>query len=80
MKKELEAKVVLPNKRTQASERAKNAIFVPDELDLARDQSRLLCEFVANTFRGSRDISYKQKDHRLTAPKTKPFAVHCVWQ
>jgi len=43
-----------------------------------RDQALLPCEFRANPFSGSRDISYTNKKHRLTAPKTEPSAVHCV--
>jgi len=83
----LEAKDVLPNiNRTQAADRAENAVFCPCwpwpvtltfKLVRARDQARLLCEFGANPFSGFRDISYTKKKHRLTAPKTQPSAVHC---
>ena len=43
----------------------------------ARDQIRLRCEFGANPFSSSRDISYANKKSQ-TAPKTEPYAVHCV--
>ena len=55
---------VLPiTNRTQAAGRAKNAVtFVPGDIDFklveARDQIRLPCEFGANLFSGSWDISY----------------------
>jgi len=39
----------------------------------ASNQTRLPCEFGANLFSGSRDISYTDKN-RLTAPKTEPSA------
>jgi len=58
--------------------------FVPGDLDLrpltltfklvrARDQTCLLCEFGANQFSGSPDISYTNKKHKKsqTAPKTR---------
>jgi len=44
-----------------------------------RDQTRLRCEFGANPFGSSGDISYTNKKHRLTAPKTEPSTVHCMW-
>ena len=44
----------------------------------ARDQARLPREFGANRFSGSRDISYANKKVSETAPKTEPYAVHCV--
>jgi len=47
------------------------------ELFRARDQTRLPCELGANPFSGSRDISYTNKKSQ-TAPKTEPYAVHCV--
>jgi len=64
----------------------KNAIYVPGDLDLwpwpsnfrARDQLRLPCEFGANPFSGFRDISYANKKHWLTAPKTEPSTLDCV--
>jgi len=38
----------------------------------ARDRTRILCEFGANPFSGSGDISYKNKKyHRLAAPKNR---------
>jgi len=43
-----------------------------------RDQTHLPCEFGANPFSGSQDISYAKKNHRLMAPKTEPAAVHCI--
>jgi len=64
--------VLLNISRTQAAE----TFFVPGDLDLwpltltfklarARDQTRLPCEFGTNTFSGSRDISYTNKNrHR----------------
>jgi len=45
-----------------------------------QDQTRLLYEFGANPFSGSRDISYTNKNHTLTAPKTEPSTVQCVQQ
>jgi len=74
--------------QTQTARRPlKNAVFVSGDLDLwsmtltfklvwVRDQRRLPCEFGANPFSGSRDISYTNK--KDTAPKTEPYAVHCV--
>jgi len=58
-----------------------NAVFDPGNLDLwpliltfklvrVRDQTRLPCEFGENPFSGSRNISYTDKKHRLTATKT----------
>jgi len=44
----------------------------------ARDQTLLRCEFVANPFGGSRDISYTNKKVTDSAKKTEPYAVHCV--
>ena len=41
----------------------------------ARDQTRLPCEFGANLFSGSRDISHTNK--KVSAKKTEPYAVHC---
>jgi len=60
--------------------------FVPGDLDLtitfklvrARDQTRLSYEFGANLFSGFRNISCRNKKHKLTAPRTKPSTVHCV--
>jgi len=43
-----------------------------------RNQTRLPCEFGANPFSSFGDISYTNKKHRLTAPKTEPSAVHCM--
>jgi len=42
----------------------------------ARDQTRLPCEFGTKPFRDSGDISYTNQ--KVTAPKTEPYAVHCV--
>jgi len=56
----------------------------PPELTLtfklvqARDQTHFPCEFGANSFSRSADISYKTNKKSQTAPKTKPYAVHCV--
>ena len=65
----LEAKDVLPNiNHTQAAERVENAFLSLVTLTLtfklvrARDRGRLPCEFGANSFRGSRDISYTNKN------------------
>ena len=58
--------------------RSLSLVTLTFDLDQARDQTRLPCEFGANPFSGSRDISYTNKNHRLTAPKTEPSAVHCV--
>ena len=38
----------------------------------------LLCEFGANPFSSSRDISYTNKRVTQTAPKREPYAVQCV--
>ena len=65
------------------------SVFVLGDLDLwsltltfkfvqASDQACLPGEFGANPFSGCRDISYTNKKHRLTAPKTEPSAVHYV--
>jgi len=43
------------------------------QLIRARDQTRLPCEFGTNLFSGSRNISYINKKHRLTAPKNRTF-------
>jgi len=61
----------------------KNAVFIPGDLARpltltfklirARDQTRLPCEFGANPFSGSRDISYTNKKSQ-TVPKTEPYA------
>jgi len=71
----LEAKDVLPNiNRTQAAERAEEYRFCPwwpwpftftltFKLVRARDLTRLPCEFGANPFSSSQDISYI-KSHR----------------
>jgi len=80
----LEATDVLPNINcTQTAKMAeKCSFFVPGDLDLQtrrRDQTRLPREFGANPFSGFGDISYTDKNQRLTAPKTEPCAVHCVW-
>jgi len=46
------------------------------DLDIhTRPSDGLPCEFGANPISGSRDISYKKSQ---TAPKTEPYAVHCV--
>jgi len=68
--------------RTQAAERTKNFVFVRRDLDLwpltltfklvrTRDQARLPCEFGANPFSGSPDISYT-KTHTDSA-KNRTF-------
>jgi len=44
----------------------------------ARDQTRPPCESGANPFSDSGDISYTNKKSQ-TAPKTEPYADHCVW-
>jgi len=44
----------------------------------ARDQTRIPCEFGPNPFTGSRDILHINK--KVIAPKTEPYAVHCVRQ
>jgi len=41
-----------------------------------RDQTCLPCEFGANPFSSSQDISYTNKKYRLTVPETEPSAVH----
>jgi len=43
----------------------------------ARAQTRLPCEFGANPFSGSGDISYTNKKVTVSA-KTETYAVHCV--
>jgi len=45
---------------------------------LSEGPTLLPCEFGANLFSGSRDISYANKKKSQTSPKTKPYAVHCV--
>ena len=78
--------VLLIINRTHAAEKAKNAVFVPDDLDFssltltfelvrATDHTRLPCEFGTNMLSGSRDILYKKSQR---APKTEPSAVHYV--
>ena len=71
--KQLQANVVWPNtNRTQAA-KGRKMFFVPGDLDLwplistfklvrAKDQTRLPCEFGANPFSGSRNISYTNKN------------------
>jgi len=69
----------------QAAERAKNAIFVSGELDLWPPNSSergtkhafrvslaQICSTVPEVFHT------RTKNHRLTASKTQPSAVHCV--
>jgi len=82
IKRKLEATDVLPNTDRR---KGQNAVFCPwwpwpltVKLSQARDQTRFPCEFGAYPFSNSRDISHKQKSHRLTAPKTEPSAVHWV--
>jgi len=70
---QLEAKDVLPNtNHTQAPKRSKNVLFVPGDLDhwrltltfklvRARNDTRLFCEFGANPFSGSWEVSYTSK-------------------
>jgi len=48
------------------------------DLDLQTRPSDGPCEFGANPFSGSRYISYTNKKHRLTEPKTEPSAVYCM--
>jgi len=83
--KKLRAKDVLPNiNHTQAAERAENAVFVPGDLDLLpftltfklvreRDQTHLPCEFGANPFSGSGDISYTNKKPQTDGVKNRTF-------
>jgi len=82
---EVGPKDVLPNiNRTQAAERAKNAVFVFGDLDLwhltltfelvrARDQASLPYEFGANRFSGSRYISYTNKKPHTDGAKNRNF-------
>jgi len=80
-----EAKDVSPNiNRTQAAERAENAVLSPVTLTfdlqtrpIARDQTRLPCEFGANPFSVSRDISYTNKEPQTDGAKLRIFAIHC---
>jgi len=44
----------------------------------ARDETRLPCEFGANPFSGSRDISCTNKKLQTDDAKTQPSAVHFV--
>jgi len=77
--------------RTQAAERAENAVFVPGKwwpwsltltfkLVRARDQTRLPREFGANPFGGSRDISYTNKKTQTDGAKnrTSRSSLHAV--
>jgi len=80
---QLEAKDVLPIiNRTQTAERAKIPFFVPGDPDFwpmtltfklvrPRDQKHLPCEFCANLFSGSGDISYTK--HQTNGAKNRTF-------
>jgi len=72
----------------QADEKAKKCHFFPwwswpltltFKLVRARDQICLPCEFGANPFSGSQDISYTNKQVTDSA-KIESYAVHCVRQ
>jgi len=79
------AKDVLPNvNRTQAAERVENAIFCPwwpwpsnssegGIKQVFRVNLSHICSAVPEIFHT------QTKNHRLTAPKTEPYTVHCVW-
>ena len=63
--------------------RVKNAIFVPGDLDmqtrLSEDQTHLPCEFGANLFIGSGDISYTNRKVTDTAEnRTLRSSLHVV--
>jgi len=72
--------------RMQAAERAKNAVFVPGDLDLwtfklvrARDQTPLSCKFGANPFSSSWGISYtNKKSHRQRQNRTFRSSLRAV--
>jgi len=74
----LDAKNVFPNiNHTQPPKGLKSAVVVPDDLDLqlvrARNQTRLPCEFGANPFRSSTDISYTNKKTQTDGAKNRTF-------
>jgi len=74
-RKELEAEDALPNiNTTPAAERSGKCRFCfwwpwPSNSSEQGDQTRLPCEFVANPFSGSRDISYTNKKVRQLQKK-----------
>ena len=82
--KKLEAKDVLLNINcTQAAERPKMSFFVPGDLDLQTRQSEgrnmsSVWNWCKSIQRFRRYFIHELKNHRLTAPKTEPSAVHCV--
>jgi len=81
----LEAKDVLPKiNSTQAAERAEKSFFSLAtltfylELIRSRNQTRLACEFGANPFSRSGDISYTKNHAQTDGAKTELSVVHCV--
>jgi len=86
----IEAKDVLPNiNRMQAAEMAgKMPFFVPGDLDIwpwpsnwsERGTKHVLRVNLVQICSAVPVIFHTQtKNHRLTAPKTEPSAVHCMW-
>jgi len=83
VKNQLEAKDVLPNiNRTQSAKSTEKFLFCiwlpwPLIFDLqtraSEDKTRLLCEFGANPFSGSRDISYTIKKPQTDGAKNRTF-------
>jgi len=76
----LEAKDVLPNiNRTDAAEWPKKPFFVPGDLDLQTHPSEGPNTASMVNHSAVPEVFHTQtKNHRLTAPKTEPSAVHCM--